>query len=317
MRAKVRWTDARVMYEILHTHSRGENIASNSVRKNNYSLVREAVARFGSWNKALSACGIKPVMLMSRWTKESVINTVIGLLSDGCPFVSDELNKREPGIKSAISLHVGGMILLKQEIGICTLSDKPKPVVIPYIRPDYKQALLDEILTRQREGLPLNYDAIRNTGLRSRARTHFGGWRSAIEAAGLSYDDVRIDTDTASYYGYALEALFGEVLTELNVRYTQYEHERYDPDYVLDNDRWIDVKLSEWTVSSHHSETLERYEPHCKSLTIVFLRGDKTCDRMLTPKTRLVNVSHYVKQLPRVRQRYYNAKLRDIESSVA
>jgi hypothetical protein len=182
-----------------------------------------------------------------------------------------------------------------------------------------KASIVTEIYRRFNDGEPLNYASIRRSdeSLRKRATYLFGGWGKAVEYAGIPYASVMIDTNIASASGYALEALFGDILTELNVYYTQYEHERYNPDYVLADDVWIDVKLSAWTIYSRSDDTLAKYEPHCKSLTIVFLRGDKTCDRMVTPKTRLVNVNHYVKQLPRAKQRYYSAKLRDIEASVA
>jgi hypothetical protein len=180
-----------------------------------------------------------------------------------------------------------------------------------------KRSIISEIWRRYAEGLPLNYSAIRtdDDSLRRRSTALFGGWRYAVEAAGFNYDDVRVDTDMASYYGYKLEMLFGELLTELRVEFEQYAHSRFNPDYVLTHGRWIDVKLSEWTISNDDYETITRYEPYCRSLTIVFLRG-RDIDRMITRKTRLINIRRYVKQLPRHKRGYFYARLNAIENEL-
>ncbi|MEK4630560.1 hypothetical protein MKZ17_20480 [Solibacillus sp. FSL R7-0682] len=177
-----------------------------------------------------------------------------------------------------------------------------------------KRSIISEIWRRYREGLPLNYNAIHteDDALRRRCTSLFGGYRYAVEAAGFTYSSVRIDTDMASYYGNVFESLLCELFTELKLHFEQYAHSKYNPDFVLSNNRWVDAKLSEWTVTNRDCDTVQKYEPYCKSLTIVYLRG-RDNDRMITCKTRLIHVNRYIKQLPRHKRGYFYAKVNEIE----
>jgi hypothetical protein len=177
-----------------------------------------------------------------------------------------------------------------------------------------KRSIIAEIWRRYREGLPLNYSAIRNEddALRRRTTALFGGYRYAVEASGFTYDKVRVDTDMASYYGNVFEGLVGEIFNELSIENEQYAHSKYNPDFVLSHNRWVDAKLSEWTIANRDCDTIEKYEPFCRSLTIVYLRCREN-DRMVTSKTRLIHVNKYVKQLPRHKRGYFYAKFDEIE----
>lgn len=177
-----------------------------------------------------------------------------------------------------------------------------------------KRSIITEIWRRYYEGLPLNYNAIHaeDDSLRRRCTALFGGYRNAVEAAGFSYDSVRVDTDMASYYGMIFENLVGEILTELRIDFEQYAHSKYNPDFVISHNRWIDAKLSEWTITNRDCETIEKYEPCCRRLTIVYLRG-RDYDRMITNKTRLMHVNRLVKQLPRYKRGYFYTKFSEIE----
>lgn len=163
----------------------------------------------------------------------------------------------------------------------------------------------------------MNYNAIRieDDALRRRTTALFGGYRNAVEAAGFMYDSVRIDTDMASYYGNVFENIIGEIFEKLGMSYEQYAHSKYNPDFVLDKGRWIDAKLSEWTIDNRNCDTIEKYLPHCKTLTIVYLRG-RDSDRMYANKVRLIHVNKYVKQLPRRERGYFYAKINDITTKL-
>lgn len=177
-----------------------------------------------------------------------------------------------------------------------------------------KRSIIAEIWRRHLEGHPLNYTAIRteDDALRRRCTTLFGGYKHAVEAAGFTYSSVRVDTDTASYCGNLFELLVGELLLELQVDYEQYAHSKYNPDFVIGHNRWIDAKLSEWTVSNRDCDTVEKYEPHCSFLTIIYLRG-RELDRMISAKTRLVHVNKYIKQLPRHKRGYFYEEVNELE----
>lgn len=180
-----------------------------------------------------------------------------------------------------------------------------------------KQSVINEITRRYDEGFPVNYSAVRtqDDALRRRCTSLFGGYGNAVEAAGFDYDDFRTDTNMASYYGIIFENVVKELFSELSIGYGEYGDKSVNPDLVLSYNRWIDVKLSEWSVDNKDCATIEKYLPYCRSLSIVYLRG-RTGERMYNDKIRLINVSEYVKQLPRAKRGYFYAKINEIMTKV-
>jgi hypothetical protein len=122
------------------------------------------------------------------------------------------------------------------------------------------------------------------------------GYNSAYQIAGFEFEDI-----------------LGHILTELGYGYTRPHVGHCRPDFAI-NSRWFDAKLSEWTINT--CGTVRKYEPHCRSLTIIFARG-RDIDRMVSDKTRLIHVNRYIKQLPRSQRGYFYAKIREINDELA
>jgi hypothetical protein len=175
-----------------------------------------------------------------------------------------------------------------------------------------------QLLRWIREGKPVNYTAIahRHKGLIVAARKYYGNYEGLFSACGLDYDEYRTDTTLASFYGRALEDVFENILSDLEIKYVrQPEINDCHPDFVSGR-TWYDAKLSEWTINFADCITVKKYEPHCDSLIIVFLRGNKDTDKRLTEKTRLVNIYKYVDMLPSEKRSKYINALEEIESNV-
>lgn len=180
-----------------------------------------------------------------------------------------------------------------------------------------RQKVIDEVLAHVRAGLPLNYaeHGTKKTSLFKRAKKHFGSWRAAVEAAGLAYDEVSVDSNQAAEAGHQFEEVLGAILRDLRVSFEKYAHDRLEPDFVLGDGLWIDAKLSESTgLSGDDDDVRRRYEPYCKQLTIIFLRGNPDTDRKVGDKTRQISVWKYVKQLPKHLRKKYSDRLREIEA---
>lgn len=178
-----------------------------------------------------------------------------------------------------------------------------------------KQSIIDEIKRRYYDGLPVNYSAIRieDDSLRRRSTTLFGGYKNAVTEAGFNYDEFRIDTEMSSYYGNKFEELAGDIFDELGI-YRRGEHGTiYQPDMVLQNNVWVDVKLSEWTIANRDCLTVENYVPHCRMLIIVYMRGRKG-ERLYANNVRLINIDEYIKQLPRRKRGYFYEEVNKIKS---
>jgi hypothetical protein len=169
-----------------------------------------------------------------------------------------------------------------------------------------------------REGKPVNYTSVayKHSGILDASRRFYGSYEGLFGACGLNYDEYRTDTNLASYYGGELEDVFADILSDLRIEYKRHlPINGCHPDFVSGK-TWYDAKLSEWTISLADCQTVRKYEPHCDDLVIVFLRGSRDTDRMLSTKTRLVNVFKFVSMLPDDKQRYYTAVLNEIEFKV-
>ncbi|WP_339811138.1 hypothetical protein MKY63_00735 [Paenibacillus sp. FSL R7-0189] len=136
----------------------------------------------------------------------------------------------------------------------------------------------------------------------------FGGVLQACDYFGISRLP-RDNTDPYKFAGHSFEEVLGDIFHEIGVHYVKERRGDCIPDFIV-GDSWYDAKLSETTINL--CKTVEKYEPNCESLTIVFLRGNKNADRKLTNKTRILHISHFLKRLPEKRQVHYNRKLDDI-----
>jgi hypothetical protein len=161
---------------------------------------------------------------------------------------------------------------------------------------------------------PLNSEYIRQNaqGAEEYARRMFGSWKKAVLNAGVPIEYVELDSQKCARAGHRFEEILGEIFQDLGVNFQKYEHEKWRPDFVVGN-HWIDAKLSQYTVFS--AGTIEKYEPHCDELTIVFLRGDKHYDKKLTKKTRMVSVYGLLKDLSEEKQGYYHGILSSMISN--
>lgn len=177
--------------------------------------------------------------------------------------------------------------------------------------------IINEINKIHNKGYRLSYGNMihRYPKLYRRAMKIFGSWANAVNASGIDYyNDIITDSSLYINSGLEFEFVLGEILQELGVNFNKYQHEYLRPDFVMRNECWLDAKLSEWTVFS--SETIEKYEPQCKLLTIVFLRGSKQYDKMITSKTRMISVYKLIRQLRKDKQIYFKERLIAIEKRI-
>jgi hypothetical protein len=144
------------------------------------------------------------------------------------------------------------------------------------------------------------------------ARRYYGSLERAIVEAGVSHLITYEELLTTAACGRRFERLLVKLLKEMGVKFERnFSVDDCKPDFVLKNETWLDAKLSQWTTFS--SDTVAKYEPYCKFLTIIFMRGNANLDEMITNKTRLISVHKLIKQLPRHRQYYYINRINFIE----
>lgn len=166
-------------------------------------------------------------------------------------------------------------------------------------------------------GKPLNssYFTYNCPSTENYARKEFGSWENALVEADIPLDAVYIGAAEFSKLGHTFEDILGQILVELGYSLLDSPHDRWQPDFAVGN-KWIDAKLSEYTHTSKDKSGLtviEKYEPCCDELELVFLRGNRKTSRKLSGKTTLIHVSHYVNKLPESRRDHYNEILTQIE----
>lgn len=150
------------------------------------------------------------------------------------------------------------------------------------------------------------------------ARDAFGSWENTIKCFGFNYDEITMITQGNADLGKRFESVLDDILKDLGVDYKKEHHEIYKPDYVIGYE-WVDAKLSEYTHKSKDRNgltTIDKYEPHCDRLTIVFLLGNEGTDRMITEKTRLISVYRIIDDMEGDMRAYYKRRLDEIKSIV-
>ncbi|MFF2886652.1 hypothetical protein [Paenibacillus sp. NPDC057967] len=296
-------------------------------------LCYAAIKRYGSWNKALIARNKPlahktpdkvrpkptlvrrlppPLVLYDKDKLDKTISEAIRGCSDSHVTIA-YLNELDRNIVHSIRQHYGDVFTYFSGLDI----DYYTAPYVPFRwnHDNIKRQLLRWIS----EGYPVNYVCIaqRHTGIINAARSLYGGWKQVFEACGLDYEDYRVDTTMASFYGHRFEDIVGEVLTAMGVNYTKYHTDGpCHPDFVEGN-VWYDAKLSQWTVHQSDNDTVKKYEPYCDSLTIIFLRGDRSADKMISEKTRLVNIYVLIESLDDTVSTKIKRELDDIETELA
>ncbi|MEW9139071.1 hypothetical protein ACQGSH_22210 [Bacillus wiedmannii] len=284
------------------------------VRKENNGLYYRAIRCFGTWEQAIEKSGFKytEIKIRKEWDKENVIKEINNLIQQGEDISTSSVKKHSIGLyKSAVKLFGSW----KKTIEYFNFKYED----ITKCKRNYWNA---ELVTQKVKGLhekginiSSGYIQMYHSDLYNQGRYLFGSWECAVESAGIKFDEVREDADTISYYGYKFEEVLKDLLLDLQM---DYEYQNRDitgirPDFT-NGVKIIDAKLSQWTY--YRSETIQKYEPHCKLLTIVYLRGNKNIDKMLTPKTRLLSVYKLTKQLPHSKRKKYIHWLNTIKNEI-
>jgi hypothetical protein len=308
----INWNKDLVISEILKRYEQKLPLNCRTVQSDDCVLFQAARRHFGSWEKAVSKVGIDYQSIRKRnytqWDESRFKKEAIKLINT--------IEKNNPAYleKNHSDLYHTGKRLYgswKKAIEVIDVDYEGTLKNRPHSEKNFKEAMFELI----NQGVSLSYSKIRNTYslLFLEGVGIYGTWENAINSLGLDYDLVREDHNTTSLMGIKFERILDGVMSEVGIDFSKGRGSTLRPDYIVDN-KWFDAKLSQWTV--YHCDTVEKYEPHCKMLTLVFMRGDADMDEMLTRKTRLMSVHKLIKQLPRHRQRYYLAQIETIETSL-
>lgn len=288
-----KWSKALIKENILELHENGIPLNPGNIRKINPSLLKYAYAMFGSWEKAIKEVGIDcEIFKYKRWNKEVVVNKLNERHNKGLPLNPKSIEDDELSLYLMARYYFGSLENAMEMAGLNYKDNLSKKL-------DWtKEEVIDQIVEMYHCGNMINQTLMKleRGSLINAARKFFGSWENAVKNAGLDYNLIRQDHLSASFYGRKFEELLEIILQELNLTYSKGYNKDIKPDFVLSDGKWIDAKLSEWTI--HYCDTIEKYEPYCNEMDIVYLRGDKEKVTQLTDKTKMYSVYRLIQSLP-------------------
>lgn len=281
-------------------------------------LHAAAVRKFGAWKNAVSACDIEynDITKKKTWDNLSVTDEVKEFYK-----TNRKLNASFVRTENFSLYHAGSKLFGSWGEAVNQSGFNYKDFRKKDLRrnPWTRELIIKEIKKLHENDIDLNTSNVRVnfSPLENAARRLFVSWENAVSVSGVDYKKERLDIGTSAYYGRRFEMLSDELLTEVGINFEKYNYRNntsIKPDYIVRNELFLDAKLSEWTI--YHCETIKKYEPHCRMLTVFFMRGNANKDEMLTEKTRIISVHKFIKQLPRHRQKYYLAEIESIENEL-
>jgi hypothetical protein len=311
-----RWTHEMVIEEIKRIYENGEPLSPRYVNRKHGGLYRQAFNRFGSWRNAVEeVLGVNydSVLECTKWTKDTVIKAIQERYENGLSLTASAVVSENKKLYDAACYHIGswGKAIELSGYNYDEILEEGNSSRSINCTKCSAEDLLKFIRDRYENGKRLSSGYMQRNFNRmvKVADYRFGGWKQAIEAAGIDYNEVREDA-AVNKAGHLFEEVLGEILTDLNIKYTKYDHELWSPDFVINNQYWIDAKLSEWTSSI--PDTIAKYSPHVDRLDIVYLRG-RRIKQTISDKVRILSVYMLLDDINEYKREYYNVKLTEIE----
>lgn len=206
-----------------------------------------------------------------KWTKENIIEESIKYIHNG-KFYSYKLRKNDRKLDNAIKRHFHNYEKLLKEIKLIR-NEFENLILIDIDNSGWNKInIIESLIKLNSDGLNLNslnmYNE--NRSLHRACKHHFGTYKKAVEFAGLDYKNIVRDKD--SYFGLEFQKILGNIFKILDINFLENkEVNGLKPDFRLDNEIWIDAKLSQWTSSIDN--TIKKYKDYCNELIIIYFRG--------------------------------------------
>ncbi|MGE5594310.1 MAG: helix-turn-helix domain-containing protein [Betaproteobacteria bacterium] len=197
MSTRVTWTRESVIEAIRRRRADGLLINYQAAVRDDEKLTGAARRLFGSWNAALAAAGFDPETIKREarqgpklprdsWTKEMVIEGIRQAAREGQDLAAHRMQKWNSSLVATGQRLFGSWREALIAAGYA-------PDLIQRVHEWTNEEILERIRMLAANGADLSdrtasaYDA----GFQAAASKRFGSWAAALEAAGVSYDEVR------------------------------------------------------------------------------------------------------------------------------
>jgi hypothetical protein len=168
-------------------HRGGRVRVADLIRDQNRPFYKELLRQFGSLRNAHRRAGLAPASAPKKWSIERILDDLRRLRTSGIRLTGPAL--RHAGrndLLAAVEKHLGG---LPRARALAAIPDPPFERREPQAWTATK--IVRVILGRQRNQEPLASSRV-PAALRTAARSYWGGWRQAVEAAGIDYESIRL-----------------------------------------------------------------------------------------------------------------------------
>ena len=153
---------------------------------------------YGSWESALQAAGVDPGEVRPKrrqWDQEAVLEAIRERHRTGRPLRRNEVWREDVSLVSMAAKYVGpwkSTVELALGVTYEEVVPRRKPSKARPLGYWNRERVLEQVRERaaRRKSLALGKVTYEDGGLVTAATTHWGGWREAIEAAGLHYNTV-------------------------------------------------------------------------------------------------------------------------------
>lgn len=192
MTEKRNWTKELVITQIQSRLDLGLDLNNDAVHHQAPDLYGAGRRLFGSWPKALIAAGLNPEGIKmprikrNTWSKSEIVRRIQQYASDGHDLSAHRLYSIDSALVSA------GIKYFK-EWSYALLAAGFDPEQVRLSSKWDRDRVIEKIRSLHSDNVILSDSNVSMlaSDLYGAASTHFGGWRQAIEAAGLDYADIR------------------------------------------------------------------------------------------------------------------------------
>jgi hypothetical protein len=187
------WDKPRIKSQLKRLHRAGANLSYNALARKSQSLVSAAAYHFGSYRKAVEKAGIDydTVLRRPRWTKQGIITLIKNAKRRGTDLHWSAVTRRRDELGKAAFASLQPRLFGSWDRALHA-AGLDADDVSQYRRWD-RNTILFEMKQRALDKEPLNSGAMQSEdpGLHAAAVRHFGGYDSALRAAGVDPSSIR------------------------------------------------------------------------------------------------------------------------------
>jgi hypothetical protein len=177
-----KWTRDDVVAELRRLHDRDPSLNNRAaVRAGKRALVNAAVRYFGSWTAACAASVPAYTPLLTRWSRELIIDELRRRHASGEVVTSTAITRDDPALALAVRNHIGSWARAYRLAGLTPPENARPPTRVRW----NEDMLLSAVLAANAGGIPLLARHFPGAFVTAMYR-RFPSWPAAMSAAGLA-----------------------------------------------------------------------------------------------------------------------------------